>query len=678
MRNGLLILLLALYTGGSLAQAPSISDKDWPAYGGDAGGQRYSVHNQINATNVDSLQVAWTFHTGALQNVSNPFSNIRANFEATPVLWHDMLFFDTPFDEIFALNASTGKKIWSYDPAIDRNQNIYIVTSRGVALWRARRPVAGVCGQERVFVATLDRRLIARDARTGQACEGFGDHGTVDLAAGMGLSSVALRLYGFTSPPTVVGDIVVLGSSIGDNQTIEAPSGMVRGFTAITGRLVWSWEPLPWAASTHPRAGSGNAWSIISADPERDMIYLPTGSPSTDYYGGFRPGDNRDADSIVALKASTGQRVWAFQLVHHDLWDYDTPSEPLLFTFRKTIPAVAVTTKTGMIFVFNRITGEPLYPIIERPVPQSNLPGEKTWPTQPFSTLPTLTPLSFGPQDLTIDDPAERAACAKQLTEVINNGIFSPPALKNTLLYPGPLGGANWGSPGIDPVTGILYVHTNSLAYSMRQIPKASSFLEKAERYVERLIPPSFSNEMPDALSKYKTPDSGEFSGQDGAPYQLFRGSFNTPKGTPCSPQPWGALVAVNLNTGTKSWVTPQGTNIPGKQTGSIGLGGPVVTAGGLVFIGATSEPLLRAFDSRSGKQLWEASLPAAANATPMTYQVYGRQFVVVAAGGEGMLGNPQNDAVVAFALPAGKKVSKQSATPIIKARGAVNLSGAR
>ena len=643
------LLALTLASFAHAQTTSSSSDKDWPTYGGDAGGQRYSLKKQINTTNVTSLQPAWTFHTGIFKKPST-VSNPRANFEATPVLWHDTLFFDTPFDTVFAIDATTGKQVWTYDPEIDRDHGIYIVSSRGVALWHGKGPAAETCGQHRVFVATLDRRLIARDALTGKPCDGFGVHGTVDLAAGLGLSSFAQSMYGFTSPPTVVGDVVVLGSSIGDNQAVNVANGAVRGFDARTGRQLWSWDPIPWSIHTSPRAGSGNAWSIISADPQHDLVFIPTGSPATDFYGGLRPGNNRDADSIVALKASTGKRVWAFQLVHHDLWDYDTPSEPLLFTFRNKIPAVAITTKTGMIFVFNRVTGDPLYPIIERPVPQSDLPGEKTSPTQPFSTLPTLTPLQFGPEDITLKDPADRDFCRKALSALVNQGVFTPPSLKSTLLYPGSLGGANWGSPGIDPTTGTLFVHTNSFAYALRQNLKDDSFTGRAEHYAKRHMPTWLSGSSPE--SKFRTPDGGEISPQDGTPYELYRQPLATPSGVPCAPQPWGALVAINLNTGVKLWSVPQGTMLPGEHTGSIGMGGPAITAGGLVFIGATLEPLLRAFDSGTGQQLWEAHLPAPASATPMTYTIGGRQFVVVAAGGEGMLGNRQDDVVVAYALP--------------------------
>ena len=408
MRIRYFLLLFVFLT--SLVHAQKV-ESGWPDYGGTLAGQRFSFANQIQPTNAAGLQVAWTFHTHVFDRPSSR-SNGRASFEATPVLWHGTLYFDSPFDQIFAINAATGALEWTFDPNVDLEAPIYIVTSRGVSLWHAKKPKAGLCNSDRVLVATVDRRLIARDAITGQACPRFGDHGIVDLSDGVEIGDI--QFYTFTSPPTVVGDTVVLGSSVGDNQITFAASGAVRGFDAVTGKQKWSWEPVRWTAGQHLRtSGSGNAWSVISADPEHDMVFVPTGSASVDFYGGTRIGDNRDADSLVALRASTGERIWGFQFVHHDLWDYDTPSEPVLFSFHKTIPAVAVVTKTSMVFVLNRLTGEPLYPVIEKPVLGSTLPGEIAWSTQPFSTLPPLAPLSFTAADIHLKNASNEAYCRK-------------------------------------------------------------------------------------------------------------------------------------------------------------------------------------------------------------------------------------------------------------------------
>jgi quinoprotein glucose dehydrogenase len=308
-----------------------------------------------------------------------------------------------------------------------------------VALWNGR-----------VFLGTLDARLLALDAKTGKPCADFGNNGSIDLSRGVHFQGIGF--YGMTSPPTVVGNVVVVGSTVGDNQQVDIESGVVRGYDAISGKLLWTWEPLPWAENQKIRTGAGNVWGVISADPVLGLVYLPTGSAAPDIYGGMRPGDNRDANSIVALDAATGTKVWAFQVVHHDVWDYDIPSEPILFTWRG-IPAIAVTTKMGMIFLFDRRTGQPLIPVEERPVPQSDVPGERTSPTQPFQNIPPLAPLVMG------DSSSE--VCRRQIANLRYEGIYTPPSLKGTLNYPGPTGGVNWGGAAIDPNTGILYANTN-------------------------------------------------------------------------------------------------------------------------------------------------------------------------------------------------------------------------
>jgi quinoprotein glucose dehydrogenase len=463
--------------------------------------------------------------------------------------------------------------------------------------------------------------------------------------------------YEFTSPPTIVGNTIVLGSSVGDNLAAFVASGAVRGFDALTGQQKWSWDPVRWNRDQHPKlAGSGNAWPVISADVDHNLVFVPTGSPSVDFYGGMRLGDNRDADSIVALKASTGERVWGFQLVHHDLWDYDTPSEPVLFSFRKTVPAVAVATKNGMLYVFNRLTGEPLYPIVEKPVPASHLKGEEAWPTQPFSTLPSLTPLSFTAADLHLQNPADQAYCEQMLKGLDNRGLFTPPSREGSVVYPGQMGGANWGSSAFDPQTSVLYTRVSSLGFMVKQIAKPSG----SEPWVS--VKSWWMDEAPWWLGGYRTmesrlntPDSGgeqrDESLQNQTPYRLARQALMTPNEVPCAPTPFGSIVAINLDTGQKLWSVPHGEMVKG-EPGSVGVGGVIVTAGGLLFAASTNDPFLRAYDSRSGKELWRGALPAPSNATPMTYAVNGRQYVVIVAGGHGFIGKGMSDAVIAFALP--------------------------
>jgi quinoprotein glucose dehydrogenase len=631
------------------------SDTGWPVYGGNLAGQRYSGLTQINRSNIDQLRVAWSFQTHALDGPPSPLYK-RAPFEATPVLWNDTLYFDSPFDTIFALDASTGHLKWSFDPKVDRNGEIYIVTSRGVALWHAKNPRRGTCGSDVVLVATLDRRLIARDARTGAACPRFGNDGTVDLSQGVSIGK--LHLYSFTSPPTVVGDTIVLGSSVGDNQLLFAASGAVRGFDAVTGRQKWSWEPVRWTATQHPRlSGSGNAWSIISADPENDMVFVPTGSPSVDFYGGKRPGDNRDADSLVALRASTGQKVWTFQLVHHDLWDYDTPSEPLLFTFRGSIPAVAITTKTDMIYVFNRLTGEPLYPVVERPVAASTIPDEHAWPTQPFSSLPPLGPLSFTSADIHLHNAADQRFCRNWIDRLDNKGLFTPPSVHGSLISPGNGGGANWGSSAFDPTSAIMYTHVSMLPFIVRLIPQSTpeeTLFQKIERHIYKDLPEWAGGDPPPIESEFEPPDHGGNYGRDidpqvGAPFMVARQALMSRDGTPCGPTPFGSIVATDLNTGRRVWSVADGQMAEGEQ-GGLSMSGPVATAGGLLFVSSLSDATLRAYDSKTGREVWYSKLPGPGDATPMTFSSHGRQFIAVAENGDGTKGNGQ--ALIVFALP--------------------------
>jgi quinoprotein glucose dehydrogenase len=509
-----------------------------------------------------------------------------------------------------------------------------------------------------VFVATLDKRLIALDAITGKPCKDFGDAGTVDLEQGVYVSEQWLLEY--TSPPIVVGDRVILGSSVGDNQTINSPSGEVRGFDARNGHQVWSWQPVRWeSAVKEHKSGSGNAWAPLAADPEHDLVFLPTGSAALDYYGGLRVGDNRDADSLVALRASTGQKVWAFQLVHHDLWDYDTASQPLLFTFRGTIPAVAITNKTGMIYVFNRLNGEPLYPLVERPVPKSELSGEVTWPTQPFSTLPPLQPLHYSAEDLR-GSAADRRFCSEEMGKLNYQGLFTPPSEKGSLIYPSALGGPNWGSSALDPQTGVMYTRVNSMPYRLRMVSKSPqpAKLTLWQRVVRKWTkrPPVPAAAAPDALSgeAYRPPDMGigptDGSIMRGSPFSMLLQAVVSPSGVPCGPAPYGRIVATDLNTGRQLWSVPHGEMVNGAP-GSIGVGGTIVTAGGLIFAASTNDALLRAYEAASGKELWKGRLPATANATPMTYDLRGRQYVVIAVGGHRLGKGDESDSVMAFAL---------------------------
>ena len=674
----ILVVLVLLAAGlPSLAQN---HDAGWPTYGGDPGGQRFSSATEINRANVSSLHPVWTYHTHALDSrISGSYS---AAFETTPILFHGLLYLTSPLDEIIALDPITGAERWHYQPHLAPLNEGDIVTSRGVATWDGGG--SGDCAA-RIFVGTNDAQLAAVDAATGKPCEDFGNHGAVDLRAG--LTGLA-RAFHLTSAPTVLGDVVVVGSSIPDNIAVNMPAGTVRAFDVRTGRPVWTWEPIPWAASQNPPTGAGNVWSTIAADPQLGLIYLPTGSASPDYYGGMRPGDDRDADSIVALDAATGRKVWAFQVVHHNLWDYDIAGEPLLFTWHGNIPAVAINTKMGLVFVLDRRTGKPLFPVEERPVPQSDIPGEQASPTQPFPALPSLAPITLAKDLLSPDrDPADQDSCLHQIAALRYEGLYTPPSLKGSLVFPGAIGGVNWGSAAYDPTSGILYANTNSLPYFVQLVPRKPFwilltiailttrigiflfgslsvisalvlFFQIPRRRVlllkSALIVFAGATIISICLQKPKSIPAAfgdDHSPQTLAPYSLFRHPIYDSHHQPCSAEPWGSISALNLQTGTIAWQAPHGTQIEGRQTGAASLGGVMVTAGGLLFSAGTREPVLRAYDSATGKQLWQHDLDVPAQATPMSYSVNRRQFVVIAAGGSGLWGTQQGDEVIAFAV---------------------------
>jgi quinoprotein glucose dehydrogenase len=603
-------------------------DAGWPNYGKDGGGTRYSPATQIDRTNVTQLKAAWTYRTGALPR--DPELDKKAAFEATPILVDGKLFLSTPYDHVIALNPETGTKIWEFAPTLELPYGASEVTSRGVSAWREKSAKAGQPCALRIFVGTLDARLIALDGETGKPCSDFGENGEIDLAVGVKLRDPGD--YQVTSAPAIFKDLVITGSSIGDNRAVTLERGIVRAYDIRTGKLRWSWDPIPWALKTEPRTGAGNAWSTISVDAERDLVFIPTGSASPDYYGGIRKGDNKWANSIVALRASTGEFVWGFQVVHHDIWDYDVASQPALFAWKDGIPAIAITTKMGRVFVLNRLTGAPLLPVEERQVPKSDIAGEESWPTQLASAI-SVVPEKLSPEDAWGKDAQEKQWCAEKIKAARSGEIFTPPSLQGTLVFPSNVGGVNWGSAAYDPQRHLLFMDTNRLPIFVKLIPRA---------------------EFEDARKNASDSDRlhGEFARQAGAPYGVFRTPLLAPSGLPCNAPPWGSVAAVDLFSGKKVWDVPLGSWIPDRNTGTITLGGPMVSAGGLVFTAAAMDNYLRALDSETGKELWKFELPAGGQATPMTYTLKGKQYVVIAAGGHGKLGTKQGDYVIAFTLP--------------------------
>jgi quinoprotein glucose dehydrogenase len=621
----LYLLLLFLAVRASAQTAP---DSNWPTYGNDPGGTRYSTAKQIDRNNVTQLKVAWTFHTGAFPHDEE--LDHKAAFETTPILVDGKLFLTTPYNHVFAVNPETGEKLWEFDAKLELPYGASEVTSRGVSAWRDSSAKAGQACALRIFMGTLDARLIALDGDTGRPCMDFGQNGEVDLG-----SDVKLRDpgdYQVTSAPAIYKDLVITGSSIGDNRAVTLERGIVRAFDARTGKLRWTWDPIPWAMNTNPRTGAGNAWSTLSVDLEHGLVFVPTGSASPDYYGGIRKGDNKWANSVVALRASTGEVVWGFQVVHHDLWDYDVASQPALFTWKEGTPAVAITTKMGRVFVLNRLTGAPLIPVEERPVQKSDIPGEEVWPTQPAS-------ISLVPEKLTLEDAwgkdaQERQWCTDKMKAVRFGDIYTPPSVEGTLVYPSNVGGVNWGSAAYDPARHLLFMDTNRLPILVRLIPRDK--FDEARK----------SASQEDRLH-------GEFARQTGAPFAMFRTPLLAPSGLPCNAPPWGTVAALDVFSGKKIWDVPLGSFIPGMNTGTVTLGGPMATAGGLVFTAAAMDNYIRAFDAETGKEVWKYELPAGGQATPMTYTLKGKQYLVIAAGGHGKLeGTKQGDSVVAFTLP--------------------------
>lgn len=621
-------LAILLGLAACVSAAPP-ADGDWPVYGHDGGGTKYSPLRDVNRENVKSLKPAWTFHT---QDMYDPkgHGGKKSAFECTPLFVDGTLYVTTAFGRIFALDPDTGAEKWSFDPHSVIDAGFGDFANRGVATW-----VDSKTGKRRLFVATIDARLFAVDAADGKAIDGFGKGGSVNLTEGLRNAPHWKSEYEETSPPAVIGDLVIVGSAIADNNWVDAASGEVRAFDARTGKLAWTFDPMP-----GQKTGAANTWSIISVDPERKLVFLPTGSASPDYYGGERPGNDLYANTLVALHAETGKIAWHFQTVHHDLWDYDIASQPTLFNWRhdgKTVPAIAVGSKTGNLFLLNRETGKPLFGVEERPVPSSDVAGEKASATQPFPILPLpLVPQTLTPANIWGSNEEDRKWCEEFFRGKRAEGIFTPPSVQGSIIFPGNIGGMAWGGAAYDPQNGLLLVPTNRLAAIVYLIPRDKFDMEEGKR-------PGY-----------------EYSRQRGTPYGMARTFLLTPTTrTPCNAPPWGTLAAIDVNTGEKKWETPLGTlpwlaGQPGAEKfGSPALGGAIVTGGGLAFIGGTFDSKFRAFDVKTGAELWEADLPASARATPMTYKTAkGKQFVVIAAGGFDLPGAVQSDTLVAFSLP--------------------------
>ena len=630
----LTLFFCTLAAGAPLPAAQAASADGWSNYGHDPGNMRYSPLKQITPGNVGALAPAWTFHMRpasldvAAANVQvGPPDRFRSNSryigsEMTPLVAQGLMFLATPYRRVVALNATSGKQVWAYDlPGSDAP------ASRGVSYWPGERGA-----KPRVIVSTRNGNVIALDAATGELVRSFGTEGTLSLKTPEVLNGFPNGFFGFSSPVLVLGNVMVAGSRIQEAPTL-GPAGDVRGFDVRTGELLWTFHTVPragepgfdtWEAGSAKQRSGVNVWTTVIGDEKRGIVYLPIAAPTFDRWGADRHGQNLFSDSIVALDAKTGKYLWHFQTVHHDIWDLDLPSATLIVVKRagKIIPAIAVMNKTAVLFMLDRVTGKPLFEVREVPVPtETDIPGEQPWPTQPMSVTPPLAKVTYDQGDVADVTPELKAYCDTLIADkhVVASKMFQPLRTDSAVAsFPGSLGGIDWGGAAFDPGRGLLVANTNNLA----------------------------------ALATMVARPDGSYGMKDG--YLYF---WNPKTRQPCNAPPWGQFSAVDVNTGKIKWQVPLGISedLPAdrRNTGRVNLGNPMVTAGGLAFIGATDDSRFRAFDTMTGKVLWEAKLPATASTGPISYRGKdGRQYIAVVATGGNNAGVPATaDDVIAFAL---------------------------
>ncbi len=628
---------------------------DWPVTEGAPGGGRFSPLTEITRENVTQLRIAWTYRHGDFWEGSFPLPVNRGSaFESTPIVTGGRLFFTTPRNRVIALDPETGHELWSFDPKLEAGRayaNMWI--NRGVAYWRDAPGASGPCAH-RVFLATLDARLFALDAASGNPCGEFGAGGQLDLRAGIAPLYDDWE-YNVTSPGTVVGDVIVVGSSIADTLRPDAPPGDVRAFDVRTGALRWTFHTIPhdgepghetWETGTR-LTGAANVWSTITADLARGWVFLPVSTPSPDFYGGDRPGVNLYSDSLVALDARTGRRLWHFQTVHHDLWDYDLAAPPVLVTLQregKAVDAVVQATKQGFVFVLDRETGAPLFPVEERPAPPSDLPGERAWPTQPVPLAPPpLVSQHLDESTLYAPTPAHLAACRERLAELRNDGLFTPPSLRGSIVHPYTGGGANWSGATWDPARDLLVVPVSNLAHVIR----LDEVAERASGGGADVKPLHGSG-----LRTLWWLVTGRGTGERYRLSQISGRTLFEHDGVPCNRPPWGQLVGVDLARGTIAWSAS--TSVGDGDPGGSSYGHALATASGLVFHAGTERPVLRVHDAETGARVATFDLPAGLHAGPISYRLRpeGRQFLVVAPGGHVGIGSQLGDYVIAYTLP--------------------------
>lgn len=629
-----------------VAAAPNLGGNvppgEWHQYGRTPYGQRYSPLDQVNVDNVSNLQEVWRYQTG---DVKLPEDVGETTYQVTPLKVGNSLYLCTPHNWAIAIDATTGKQQWKYDPNVGLNPDRQHQTCRGVTYFADPAAQPGQACAQRVYLPTSDARLIALDATNGQVCTSFAENGVLRLEQGMPYNPAGY--YYSTSPPVIAAGKIIIGGAVNDNYSTQSQSGVIRAFDVNSGQLIWNWDsgnptqtaPLP-AGQTYT-ANSPNSWSVFSVDEQLGLVYIPLGNQVPDQLGMNRSESvEKYSSSIVALNLNTGADRWVRQTVHHDLWDMDVPAQPVLLDLTMPdgarIPALVGPTKQGDIYVLDRRSGEPVQPIREIPAPGGAIPEDRTSPTQPITAL-TYRPRTLEGRDMWGVTMFDQMVCRIRLKQLKYEGQYTPPSLQGTLVYPGNFGTFNWGSVAVDPERMVMFGMPTYLAFTSQLVPRSE-------------VPPKGADE--------KGSEQG-LNRNEGAPYAVKMGPFLGPLQIPCQAPPWGYVTGANLRTGETAYKLKNGTvhdmtplPLPFKL-GVPGIGGPMITKGGVAFLGAAVDNYLRAYNLTTGEQLWEARLPAGGQATPMTYSVDdGRQFVVMVAGGHGSVGTKPGDYVIAYALP--------------------------
>lgn len=628
---------------------------DWAAWGGTNQALRYSTLDQINRNNVGKLQRVWVYRTGDMPNQK---TKDKYSPETTPLKVGDRLYLCSAKNIMIALDAATGKQVWRFDPKVSDDDIPYGATCRGVAYYKDPKAAADEACSSRILEGTLDARLLAVDANTGKPCRGFGENGTVDLKQGIG--ETVPGWYGNVAAPTIVRNIIVLGGQVKDNEAHDAPSGVIRGYDVMTGKLAWAWDMghldrsgAPPAGETYSR-GTPNMWTSAAGDDKLGYVYVPLGNAADDYYGAERTDfDNKYNSSLVAIDVTTGKEVWHFQTVHHDVWDYDLGSQPTLVDFPgkdgNTVPAVILPSKQGEIYVLDRRTGKALFPVIERPAPKGGVEPQYVSPTQPYSGYASVAGKDLTERDMWGMTPLDQLWCKIQFHQKSYQGRYTPPTTNWYLEYPSYNGGSDWGSAAVDPKRGILVVNYNNMANNDR-------LLTRQQADAEGLKPINVPHKEP-------PPGRVEYGAQAGVPYAVeINPGWRIGTGLLCTKPPYGGIRAIKLATGKTIWDEPLGE---ARENGPWGIhshlpfaigtpnnGGAVITAGGLIFIAAATDNLIRAIDIDTGKVLWKDKLPAGGQANPMVFEAKGREYIGFMAGGHHFMHTPVGDYVLAYALP--------------------------